>query len=303
MTDDMDTIDPSVKNDSEFPFINIKSDYGFKWMFGSPERKSVLIRFLNAIFKRAGLDIIVEDVAYHDKEILPPEPDGKRIVYDIFCSSPKGERFIVEMQNVYEPMFSNRVIFYTSKAISEQGEKGWDYMLKPVFSIVVSNFNIPRTPKSLFHNVVLFDKETSTIYSDKMNIIFICLPEVPKEWNNCKTEFERLTYLVKNMELLTENSKEYKDMNYSDIFNAARKSGMSDGEFIAYSQSESKYKADQRALKWATDQSRAEGRAEGKIEKAVEIVRNMLNLKMDLNTIIRISGLDADTIRKIATEM
>ena len=44
------------------PFVNVKLDYGFKWFFGQLKRKHVLIRYLNAIFKRAGHDIVVNDV-------------------------------------------------------------------------------------------------------------------------------------------------------------------------------------------------------------------------------------------------
>lgn len=59
------------RDDRGTPFVNIKSDYGFKWFFGQIKRKHILIRFLNALFRQADRDIVVEDIAYHDKEILP----------------------------------------------------------------------------------------------------------------------------------------------------------------------------------------------------------------------------------------
>lgn len=50
-------------------FMNLMTDFAFKRLFGSPERKRLLIRFLNIIF--AEDNMTVTDVTYHDKEILP----------------------------------------------------------------------------------------------------------------------------------------------------------------------------------------------------------------------------------------
>ncbi|MDR1116144.1 MAG: Rpn family recombination-promoting nuclease/putative transposase, partial [Tannerella sp.] len=71
-------------------FMNIKTDFGFKKIFGN---KVLLIAFLNAILNRNIVDI----------EYLPPEQLGyteenRRAVYDVYCTTANGERFIVEMQ-------------------------------------------------------------------------------------------------------------------------------------------------------------------------------------------------------------
>ncbi|MDE6552206.1 MAG: PD-(D/E)XK nuclease family transposase [Muribaculaceae bacterium] len=66
-------------------YINIQTDFGFKHVFGSLKNKVALIRFLNALFDGT---FTVKDVTYHDKEILPSEDGGKRIVYDVYCTVP-----------------------------------------------------------------------------------------------------------------------------------------------------------------------------------------------------------------------
>lgn len=58
-------------------FMNLMTDFAFKRLFGSVERKGILIRFLNTLFKRDG--IVVYDVIYKNKEILPDDIDGKRL--------------------------------------------------------------------------------------------------------------------------------------------------------------------------------------------------------------------------------
>ena len=65
-------------------FINIQTDYGFKRIFGTPKNKRILIRFLNALL---GDRVSVTDVVYHDKEMLPEDENGKRIIYDVYCTS------------------------------------------------------------------------------------------------------------------------------------------------------------------------------------------------------------------------
>ncbi|MDE6337202.1 MAG: Rpn family recombination-promoting nuclease/putative transposase, partial [Muribaculaceae bacterium] len=66
------------------PYINLQTDFGFKHAFGNPKHKPALIKFLNVLFEGK---LTVTDVVYHDKEILPSEKDGKRIVYDVYCTS------------------------------------------------------------------------------------------------------------------------------------------------------------------------------------------------------------------------
>ena len=112
------------------PFINLQSDFGFKRAFGSERFRNALIKFLDAVL---GDEITVTDVRFHDKEVLPSSVEGKRIVYDIYCTMdvpseqtgfssnyPRlGEsaesvshHFILEMQNIYEPPFEERMVYY-----------------------------------------------------------------------------------------------------------------------------------------------------------------------------------------------
>ncbi|CDA30431.1 putative uncharacterized protein [Clostridium sp. CAG:492] len=49
----------------------------------------------------------------------------------------------------------------------------------------------------------------------------------------------------------------------------------------------------------ARDQGRAEGRSEGKIEEKIEIAKKMLAEEMDINLIIKITGLTKDEIEKL----
>jgi FKBP-type peptidyl-prolyl cis-trans isomerase (trigger factor) len=52
----------------------------------------------------------VQDVTYLNSEQLGDRIDARRAVFDVYCENDKGEKFIVEMQNVYQEFFKDRTI-------------------------------------------------------------------------------------------------------------------------------------------------------------------------------------------------
>lgn len=270
-------------------FINIQTDYGFKRMFGTPKNKRILIRFLNALL---GDSVYVTDVVYHDKEMLPEDENGKRIIYDVYCTS-QGEdhHFILEMQNFYEPPFADRVLYYTTRIIAGQGKKGWDYNLKPVISIVVMDFDLNKLDKSLIHDMRMMDVRTGDVLSDKIRVLLLSLKQIElREWEECGSEIERLMFLIKNMDKLDKNSEIYKSREYQDMFDAAETHNMVKEELVAYSQSLQRMRDYQSGLEYVRRESfddgvskgiekgRAEGRAEGREEERAESIRFMLSV-------------------------
>ncbi|MDE5642655.1 MAG: Rpn family recombination-promoting nuclease/putative transposase [Muribaculaceae bacterium] len=123
----------------ETTFIDLRTDFGFKRLFGSASRSHLLIRFINALFEGR---MVVTEVTFHDKEMLPPDPAGKRTVYDVYCTTETGSHFILEMQMSDSANFPKRVLFYTSAAVVAQGQKGYDYALNPIYTVIFTNFNL-----------------------------------------------------------------------------------------------------------------------------------------------------------------
>lgn len=284
------------------PFINLQTDYGFKKIFGTPENKKILIRFLNALL---GESITVTDIVYHDKEMLPSNEDGKRIIYDIYCTSQEEKHhFILEMQNIYEPPFEDRVLYYTAKAIANQGKSRWQYDLKPVISIVVMDFDFRHMNKAIIHKMQVADLSTGDVLTDKMCIMLLSLKQIEiKEWNDCINEIEQLMYLIKNMDKLDKNSEIYRSKQYKEIFDAAETDNMANEELVAYSQSLQKLHDIQSGLEYARQESfndgMAEGRAEGRAESLRETAFKMLKAGLDTEFIHRITGLPITEIKSL----
>lgn len=193
-------------------FINPFSDWGFKKIFGQEINKDLLIKFLNDLLDG---EHHIEDLTFKDKEQLPELKSMRGIIFDVYCTTDKGEHFIVEMQNRYQPYFTDRSIYYASRTIVNQGIKGtveteygkrevWNYLLAPVYTICLLNYGIDElTPRKFRTDVALMDMKEKTIFSNRVRLIYLMLPLFDKKTEaECETDFERWIYILKKYEYI-----------------------------------------------------------------------------------------------------
>lgn len=102
-------------------FINPFSDWGFKHIFGRDVSKDLLISFLNDLF--AG-EFAVKSLSFENKEQIGLTRDSREVVFDIYCKTEDDREIIVEMQNRGQEHFVDRALYYSSRAIVNQGLKG-----------------------------------------------------------------------------------------------------------------------------------------------------------------------------------
>ncbi|MFV0507407.1 MAG: PD-(D/E)XK nuclease family transposase, partial [Bacteroidales bacterium] len=74
-------------------YINPLTDYGFKKLFGTEVNKDLLIDFLNQILPEHHR---VSNLSYLQNERMPSAEVDRKAVFDIYCESESGEKFIVE---------------------------------------------------------------------------------------------------------------------------------------------------------------------------------------------------------------
>ena len=91
-----------------------------------------MITFLNGLFDG---ELVIKDVTFGETEKLGLRPDERGVIFDVYCVTDEGKHIIVEMQKKEQDYFADRALYYTARAIVEQGIKGeWNYHLAPVFS-------------------------------------------------------------------------------------------------------------------------------------------------------------------------
>ena len=175
-------------------YINPFTDIGFKRIFGQEFSKPLLIDFLNNLL--IGEKRIV-DLKFLDKEQPPVFVDDRSLIYDIYCELDDNEKIIVEMQNCEQSFFKRRSIYYVSEAIARQGEKGpkWQYDIKGVYLIAFLNFRRPDIGEEFRTDVMLMNKKSKEIFSDKLRLVYLQLPLFKKGVDACENDFDRWIYV------------------------------------------------------------------------------------------------------------
>ena len=251
-------------------FINPFTDVGFKRIFGQEINKDLLIDFLNALLEG---ERQVKDITFLDKEQLPVFEDDRKLIYDVYCTDGNGEQFIVEMQNQSHLNFRSRTVYYLSQAVARQGEKGsrWMYDLKAVYGVFFLNFPMPGTKAhKLRTDIVLSDRDTHELFSDKMRYIFIELPSFAKEEEECANDFERWIYVLKNMDTLKRMPFRARKSVFEKLEEVVTLSSLTRAEREKYDESLKTYRDRLAELAFAQQEGREKGRAEGRAEGLAE---------------------------------
>ncbi len=91
-----------------FPFINPKTDFAFKKIFGSPQSKDILISFLNAMLYEG--DPTIQDLRILDPYQAPRIEGVKESYLDVKAELNNGKAVIIEMQVLNVLGFKKRVL-------------------------------------------------------------------------------------------------------------------------------------------------------------------------------------------------
>ena len=275
-------------------FINPFTDMGFKRIFGQEINKDLLIDFLNALLKG---ERRVKDIRFLDKELLPEYENDRSLIYDIYCTDENGEQFIVEMQNREHVNFRERTLYYLSQAIARQGEKGtgWQFDLKAVYGVFFLNFRLSDLPQKLRTDIVLCDRDTHELFTDKMRYIFLELPLFDKEESECETDFERWIYVLKNMETLQRLPFKARNAVFQKLEQIVDIAALSKEDRMKYDESIKVYRDKLAIMAFERQKGQAEGRAEGKLE----VARNLKQMGLATEAIAQATGLTAETIEAL----
>ena len=154
------------------------------------------------------------------------------------------------------------------------------------------NFHLTDLPSKLRTDIVLADRDTHELFTDKMRYIFLELPSFKKEESECETDFERWIYVLKNMETLQRLPFKARNAVFKKLEEIVDIASMSKEERMKYDESIKVYR-DQLAV---MEFERNKGLAEGRAEEKENVARNLKRMGMDVETIAKATGLDPDVI-------
>lgn len=287
-------------------YIDPRTDFGFKYLFGTELNKDLLIGFLNALFHGTR---VITDVKYLSNEHLGTALDTRKAIFDVYCESESGERFIVEMQNVFQRFFKDRSIFYSTFPIREQAKRGeWDFRLDAVYTIGILNFVFDEDRESsdyYHHEVKLMDVETKKVFYDKLTFIYLELPKFTRGEDELETLFDKWMYVLKNLSRLLARPAALQERIFTRLFEAAEIARFSPGQLREYEDSVKAYRDVVNAVNTAKEEGLAEGLAKGlergREEEKLEIARQMKLSGLPDELILKCTGVEPNDLDELLT--
>lgn len=179
-------------------FINPKTDFAFKKIFGSEQSREVLISFLDGLLYE-GEDAIA------DLELLnpyqAPRVRGMKDTYlDVKARLTSGEFVIIEMQVLNVEGFEKRILYNAAKTYSTQLKAGEDYkLLNPVIALTITDFVMFEEVEGYRSRFVLKEKDFLVDYAvQDLELVFVELPKFDKPLEALESLMEKWLFFLQN---------------------------------------------------------------------------------------------------------
>jgi predicted transposase/invertase (TIGR01784 family) len=287
-------------------FINPKTDFAFKKIFGSKKSKDILISFLDAILYDASGTIL-------DLEILDPyqAPRIKGIkdsYLDVKATITGNKTVIIEMQVLNVVGFEKRILYNAAKAFSIQLGVGEDYtLLNPVIALTITDFEMFPEHSKVISRYRLKEHENLTDYSNDIELVFVELPKFTKDLSDLQTLLDKWLYFLRSAnELKSVPSSLDEVPALHHAFEVAKQSRLSRKEleilekrqmFLHDNRNAILY-AEQKAMQRGMEKGMKKGMEKGDRQARLEIARQLLKV-MDVDAIAKTTGLTIAEIREL----
>jgi predicted transposase/invertase (TIGR01784 family) len=299
-----------VKKKSAVPLrlLPLKNDFVFKLVFGDKRRVELLTAFLQAV-----LDLPAEE--YEKVTIVDPNVKKEYIkdkagILDVKIHTKTGTVIDVEIQVEPDTPLKKRILFYQAKMLTEQIGEGNDYdVIKPVISIIITDFDLIESSGSYYHRFRFYDAKNNVEFSNVQEINTLELTKLPKtsdetdlfDWMKligAKSEeeydmlaekkpiFKKVVAVVKKFSADEEARLEYEKhemwrMDYAATMRNATRKGMEKG------------------LAEGLEKGMEKGVEKGESKNKIETARKMKSKGYSFTEIADITGLTEEEIEKI----
>ena len=184
-------------------FINPKTDFAFKKIFGSADSKDILISFLNAILYEA--QPVIEDLEIIDPYLAPKIKGVKDTYLDVKAKISGSKTVIIEMQVLNVESFEKRILYNATKAYSVQLKSGENYnLLNPVIALTITDFQMFEHLETVISRFCIKEKNNLVDYlADELEFVFVELPKFDKTLAELETLTDKWIYFMKTARTLS----------------------------------------------------------------------------------------------------
>ena len=301
-----------------------KNDIIFKKIFGTEGNEVILKDFLSSIIEEPIKEIEVEKDMKLEKEDL----NDKVGILDIKAKLDNGTQVNVEMQVVNQQNMEKRTLFYWGKLYTGSIHKGETfYGLKKTITINLLDFNYFDTKEYHTKWHIVEDTEKDKILTDVLEIHFIELKKFIKEEKRPENKKEEWLYFLDYtktgvVEMLAKKNKviekAQEELQYLTGDAAIKRKAELREKWIMdykgsmeYAKQEGLRQGREEGMKQGREEGREQGREEGREEgkeegikqgiekKQTEVIKEMLKLGMDKQTICKITKAEVKEIENI----
>lgn len=287
--------------------LNIKTDYVFKRIFGREGNEQITKNFLSCILGEKVSDIELEKNPILEKDLM----DDKVGILDIKAEINKNTNVDIEMQIIDKKNSAKRILFYCSKLFIKSLKSGKDYnSLKKTISILIADYELDELKEVRKYITKWNIREedcSKIILTDAMEIYIIEIEKFKKyQGTERYKELDSWIKFIENPEVI--------DMSNKEIVMAKKVlDEISQDEHERYlAEMREKYILDQNATEAAGyDKGLKEGHKKG-IEEGIkqghekgveegkkEIAKKMLEEKLDIELIEKVTDISKEELKKM----
>ena len=271
-------------------FFKGTNDNMFKAIFTPKKNRELLKEFIKRSLKQV-LNSDLEDLVILSSEIAKTNVHIKGKTVDVLAET-KNEVLNIELNNGYYPALHNRNASYIFSKYSEEVKVSETYNKMKMFIQINLTKGLSKDYPSL-EIYTLKGEKSNKKYIDNLIILEFNIDKIKDEWYNGISEYnfvaaldlegEELDKICEGDKYMELFEKEVKRLNQNQKFT----------EFMSAKEEEEKLK------KTLIEDAKNEGIQKGEMKKQIEIAKNMLENKMDLKLISKLTELSISEIETL----
>ena len=273
-------------------FIDLRCDFGFKYCMSDP---LIMKSFLNAILD--GDEETITDVTFENVEIPRETEDQRGVIFDLLCTTDKGDTILIEMQNSNQKFFKTRANFDIYNLLRKKIDRGhvWKKMkqdISKIIGIFIMGDGLNGLDKVITRTAEC-DLDTGCEFWNRHRKYFISLPQFTLDINNITNKDIWIDFLknLGSMDKIHPSVYERADEGLLRLLKKANIAALTD-EDLDY------YEASMKRLEDEMDMEEI-GYEKGIRDKAVQIAIDMKRDGVDPKNIAKWTDLTLDEIEKL----
>ncbi len=281
-------------------FIDLRCDFGFKYCMSD---EIIMKSFLNAILD--GDEDTITSVQFENVEIPRMIKDERGVIFDMLCTTDKGDTILVEMQNSYQKFFKTRANFYTYHILRKKVERGdeWKKMkhdISKIIGIFIMGDGLAGLDKVITKTAEC-DLDDGEVFWDRHRKYFISLPKFKLDVDNITTKDLWINCLKnsENMDRISPSVYERADEGLLRLLKKANIAALTDEELDYYEASMKLLEDEMDQKEIGIEIGMERGMEEGGRKKSMQIAIKMKKDGVDLSDISKWTGLEIEEIEKL----